>query len=500
MSTKSPANNKLAEGIPIAELISATGASREMIKYYLRNELLPPPNKPRSNLSLYSDRHIKLIKLIRQYQEKTRLSLPEIGEVFRHHDYEPHSIELHLLTGEHDVDNFPTSLRIEEEVASQILSDFFQEPAGTGALEFDDAFINALRNASLISTGPELSVHDQKVAGLIWSTQELGVPLEFFIQAHDKLLELADLQTEYLKAHPRPDLRFNEALSIHYSADKIINRWLVYEKTALLRNRYRQIIDSIDKGLERVFESIYIPSKQFLQRHKVEECLSELKAKQAKLDVEQLASISASCIFLADYDSAHALAKRGLELKPKDPKLLAIRCFAFCLEQKLGEAEKYYQKLNEKNDKSIWAIEAKILFLLLEASRMGGISDPSSKLGTAYEMYTQIPAETSDPLGQLEILLIRGRARSMFPQWVSIEPITIPQLNDLLSLLSTRNEISLKLPIPAIKYVYRTYSHFYLGRMYELENNLDEAEVHFEEVLKLDPASNLSTYAYSRLQ
>ncbi len=501
MVSKSRAETQnLAEEFPIAKLISATGASREMIKYYLRNELLPPPSKPRRNLSLYSDRHIKLIILIRRFQEETRLSLPEIGKVFKLRHYEPHSIELYLLTGERTLDEAPTSLKIEEEVASQILSDIFQEPTATVALEFDDAFIEALRNVSLISSGQELSIHDQKIAGLIWSAQELGVPLEYFVLARGKLNELADLQTEYLKAHPRPNLRFNEALSIHYSADKIINRWLVSEKTALLRSRYREVIDSVDRGLESVFESIYLPSEPFLKRHKVRERLSELKANIANLDYEQLASISASCVFLADYDSAHAFVTRGLELKPKDSKLLAIRCFTFSLEQKLGEAERCYQLLSKQDDKSIWAIEAKILFLLLEASRMGGISDPSSKLGTAYEMYTQIPSTTADPMGKIEILLIRGRARSMFPQWVSLEPITIPHLKELLALLSTGNKKSLGLPIPASEFVYRAYAHFYLGRMNELENKLNEAAAHYEEVLKIDPASNLSAYAYTKLK
>ena len=67
----------------MSELVQTSGVSRDMIKYYLRAGLLPQPSKPRPNLSLYTDNHLLLIRLILRVQQQTSLSLPEIATAFR---------------------------------------------------------------------------------------------------------------------------------------------------------------------------------------------------------------------------------------------------------------------------------------------------------------------------------------------------------------------------------------------------------------------------------
>ena len=86
----------------ISELVDASGVSRDMIKYYLRAGLLPPAEKPRANLSLYTVRHLRLIALVRKFQEQTRLSLPQIADVFRNADFDPSNIEIELLSARRD--------------------------------------------------------------------------------------------------------------------------------------------------------------------------------------------------------------------------------------------------------------------------------------------------------------------------------------------------------------------------------------------------------------
>ncbi len=51
----------------ISELVAASGVTQDMIKYYLREGLLPPAEKKHAKLSVYSEEHLALIELILKF-------------------------------------------------------------------------------------------------------------------------------------------------------------------------------------------------------------------------------------------------------------------------------------------------------------------------------------------------------------------------------------------------------------------------------------------------
>ena len=62
------------------ELEQRTGVRREMIHFYFRNGLLPEPDRPKPNVAVYSDRHVRSIQAIRGLQTERRLSIEEIKQ------------------------------------------------------------------------------------------------------------------------------------------------------------------------------------------------------------------------------------------------------------------------------------------------------------------------------------------------------------------------------------------------------------------------------------
>lgn len=60
------------------DLIRETGASREAIRFYINEGLLPQPHKTAPNMAWYSDEHIQRIKLIKALQEEQFLPLKAI--------------------------------------------------------------------------------------------------------------------------------------------------------------------------------------------------------------------------------------------------------------------------------------------------------------------------------------------------------------------------------------------------------------------------------------
>src|SRR5579871_1914491 len=60
------------------ELEEQTGVRREMIRFYFRNGLLPEPARPKPNVAIYGEEHVRSIHAIRRLQTEQRLSIEEI--------------------------------------------------------------------------------------------------------------------------------------------------------------------------------------------------------------------------------------------------------------------------------------------------------------------------------------------------------------------------------------------------------------------------------------
>jgi DNA-binding transcriptional MerR regulator len=63
------------------ELEERTGVGREAIRFYIREGLLPEPEKPRRNVAIYSEAHVNRIGLIRQLKDERFLPLGVIKDL-----------------------------------------------------------------------------------------------------------------------------------------------------------------------------------------------------------------------------------------------------------------------------------------------------------------------------------------------------------------------------------------------------------------------------------
>lgn len=79
-----PTNGKKARGafyfMKMRDLEQRTGVRREMIHFYFRNGLLPEPERPKPNVAVYGEKHVRSILAIRRLQDEQRLSIQEIKQ------------------------------------------------------------------------------------------------------------------------------------------------------------------------------------------------------------------------------------------------------------------------------------------------------------------------------------------------------------------------------------------------------------------------------------
>ena len=78
-------SKKPSRGLRMNELAKATGVPKSTILYYLREGLLPPPEKTSSNMSYYDPSCVDRIRRIRQLQTRHRFSLGEIRQLLAAH-------------------------------------------------------------------------------------------------------------------------------------------------------------------------------------------------------------------------------------------------------------------------------------------------------------------------------------------------------------------------------------------------------------------------------
>ncbi|MFK7977234.1 MAG: MerR family transcriptional regulator [Halioglobus sp.] len=495
MNAKAPQKTQPVAGVTaptyrIGELAEQAGVSREMIKYYLRAGLLPQPSKPRPNLSLYSEHHIALIGLILRFQAQTKLSLTEIASVFESGAYDPATIELLLLSDKYSTGESGTILPFDDGVEE------------TGNLELPAAFLQQLIDAGLLSDTNPLSDQQRQSAGLLQAAHQAGVPLDFFTQAREGILALADLEVQTMMEIQRPDLHFHEVIESITDIDKIINRWIIQEKTNHARNTFSRIIENSEKALTTVHDAIYVPSKVFLQRYNVDAEMQALYA-TAKTKKASQADMEAACrtaVLLAKFDMAIELADHALGQHKHAVVFTALKCLALGMNRQLDDALAHVENLTASGSQHPLALEARLLAMLMQAARLSSVSDPSQILKEAADLFREPTAFVPrTKIDKFEAGLLAARAKTLFPDafaWRDDIPLKLEaMLEELIATPSGDQD----LPLEATRQVFRIYGAYYLGQLYADADDHTRARHYFEEVIKLDPASNFGQLAYLKL-
>lgn len=485
--------NRQGAGAPasyrISELAELAGVSRDMIKYYLRADLLPPAEKPRPNLSLYSSLHLRLIELILTFQAETRLSLQQIASVFESASYDPAAIEVELLSGRYGGGRRDNIIPFESEALER------------GSLAIPQEALEEFVAAGLLSGATPLDEDEEQVAALLLAARDQEVPLNFFTEAKAALATLADLEVKSLIRIKRAGLVYEDVLDSVTSADRVINRWMVAEKSRQARQLFRRILENSEQALSSVHDAIYFPSRVFRQRYKVEEALDRLDAaQQQNASVDMLHDAARVALLLTEFERAVAYADALLAANPNDSLGLACKCLGMGMQADLDGALEFFGPLTATDSRLPMAMEARLLTLLMQAARLGGMSDASELLKDAQQLFLE-PVEwnAQDPLDRCEAVLLEARANALFPDAIDRETDAIEGLEGLLVELQSEGITIRGAPLEAVAMVQEIYTHYYLAQLYEARGDAESARQHYDNVIRIDPSSNFGETAYLKL-
>lgn len=84
ITEKKPRRNTMP--LSMKKLMEATGESKSTILFYMKEGLLPEPEKPKPNVHKYDESCVNIIKLIKHLQTNFSYSISEIKSVFNKND------------------------------------------------------------------------------------------------------------------------------------------------------------------------------------------------------------------------------------------------------------------------------------------------------------------------------------------------------------------------------------------------------------------------------
>jgi DNA-binding transcriptional MerR regulator len=132
--------------LKMKDLEARTGVSREAIHFYLREGLLPEPERPKRNVAYYCDEHVVRIRAIKQLQQQRGLPLEAIKPLLEEFDYQAMQTQddlgrFELTVQAHVNGELPAHNQLLADVVAEtgLSEDFLRELAALGIIRIDGA-------------------------------------------------------------------------------------------------------------------------------------------------------------------------------------------------------------------------------------------------------------------------------------------------------------------------------------------------------------------------
>jgi DNA-binding transcriptional MerR regulator len=154
------------------ELTQKSGESKSTILYYLKEGLLPAPQKPKPNIHLYDDSCVDIIKFIKYLQQNFSYSISDIKYIFDNNKFNFDDgfdfmfTSLELLSGTKELkrvskEEFLNSLNIKEEILDSYIEKGYISPLDDKFSSKDKEVVEILNRAS--SLGLDFKLIDRYV-------------------------------------------------------------------------------------------------------------------------------------------------------------------------------------------------------------------------------------------------------------------------------------------------------------------------------------------------
>jgi DNA-binding transcriptional MerR regulator len=292
--------------LTIKALADQSKTHRQTIHYYLRRGVLPQPVRVSRTSALYPKSDVELLQLVKLAQEKHRLNLEEICDLFRETGYKPHVIRDRLKADETaglSMDDL--RLRLDPPPSREWIQDLIRR----GLVEPEHSL--QTRDIRFTQASAEL------VRGL-WEGTRMGIPLESFQKINDRIRAEADRETAQFLA----SLREVELKGDAYP--RVARLFGVLEKFATLRwkaSLHRLFIMRFEQSFGRFLgenRQVIFPSETFFVRHGLTKEIDRLRALVSNhpADLDAKKQLGRAYQLRGDWTRLHDISREILRVDP----------------------------------------------------------------------------------------------------------------------------------------------------------------------------------------
>ena len=312
--------------LTIKALAEQSKTHRQTIHYYLRRNVLPPPVRISRTSALYHKSSVDLLNLVKVAQEKHRLSLAEIRDLFRDSCYQAHRIREHLKAEESSQIVTVEDLRLQ------------MDPPPPRAW-IDDLVKRGMVEPEQDRTGLSFSQNSAELVRRLWEGTRMGIPLESFQTINDRIRAEADRETAQFLA----SLREVELKGDAYP--RLARLFEVLEKFATLRwkaSLNRLFILRFERSFDRFIgqdRQIIFPSETFFASFGLNQEIDRLRARLAHApgSLEVMKELARAYQLRGDWVRLHDLSREILNREPAHAPAIAY----------LGHALRYLDRYDD---------------------------------------------------------------------------------------------------------------------------------------------------------
>ena len=313
--------------LTIRALAEQSKTHRQTIHYYLRRNVLPQPVRVSRTSALYPKSNVELLQLVKLAQDKHRLNLEEIRDLFRDVGYKPHVIRERLKTDDTvglSLDDL--RLRLDPPPAREWIQDLVTR----GLVEPEHSL--QPKEVRFTQASAEL------VKGL-WEGTRMGIPLMFFQNINDRIRAEADRETaQFLSSLRDVELRDD-------AYPRVARLFGVLEKFATLRwksSLHKLFIMRFEQSFERFLgqkRQVIFPSETFFAKHGLGKEIDRLRVQLMNLpkDLDAKKQLARAYQMRGDWARLHDTAREILQADPGSTSAIGY----------LGHALRYLGRFEE---------------------------------------------------------------------------------------------------------------------------------------------------------
>lgn len=399
----------------IRDVVKETGVPRELIHHYLRQNLLPKPEKR----ARYSEQHVKLLQLLKILREDHQLPLEVIRQIFDLFDFDPARLTPIALSDslKNRIDQMLNGRTM---LPPTIGEEAILHQTGITSERLRD-YISAKLVQPIVQEGQEkFCTHDISIIILGEIGAAVGIPFESIRTVGAYVRVGFDLEHHTIfNTARKASLDERGFVGEVFMRKELVVNFILHLLQSLLYHRMMDFIILGEEVRTTFNDIVYSPSPMFLKRHQLEAAIDAAQDQLALFpeDSQKWQNTIRLMLHAGRYHEGHFAAEQAIQKFPRNALLRMLHTKAQVLSGQFEMDPKRAGQVFTKSKKDALTILYRTISLLARTDLSQSVERMDLNAASVVELIeTAIAAaEHETPESKVEVDILAGWALTILP-------------------------------------------------------------------------------------